>query len=172
MNLCRLLLVSLSLAALLMLLACGGGGGSNGPGTGNTITSNASTITIAGANSNVQPISVIGFNTPVTSIQVCNTAGANCVTVNNVLVDTGSAGLRVISTAVATVGLTQLTAPTSGRLAECVMFGVGALGSGTATFGLVQMGQVKINGETTATHAPGGIPIQVIGDNTDLLPRN
>ncbi|MEO8725471.1 MAG: DUF3443 family protein, partial [Acidobacteriaceae bacterium] len=121
-------------AAVITLLA-GCGGGSNP-------SSNAGkTITVAPLDNNVQPITInIGpannYNNGVyTSVTLCVPGTATCQTVDNVLVDTGSSGLRLISSAL-TIALPQQ----SGR-AECTQFQDGFVWGPLAT------ADVKISGE-------------------------
>ncbi len=144
------LLMMAAVALALTLAACGGSPGSNSPNSPNN--------NVPPTGPNVQGISVSGGpNFPVVSLNVC-IAGSTCVTVNNILVDTASYGLRVLGSTLSGLALPQTGA---GPMSECVVFA-----DGTIAYGLVLKAEVQMAGETTQTRSPGGIPIQVIGDSS------
>jgi len=95
-------------------------------------------------------------NTPYVSITLCSPNNtANCTTIDNILVDTGSVGLRVFAqpinaAALATLNLTQQTA-TGYPIAECLPFSDGV------TWGPIQYAALQIGGKTV-----NSLPIQVI----------
>ena len=104
---------SSSLAACVMcafFVACGGGS-----------SHNSNTITTSGAN--VAPITVNGgpvgnyADAAFASVTVCVPGTSNCQTVDDVLVDTGSFGLRILSSAL-TVSLPQQKASDGNPVAE------------------------------------------------------
>lgn len=136
-------------AVALLLSACGGGGGG--------APANATASVPAGAN--VLAVRVDGgtdgraFNIPLVTVTVCEPGGARCVDVPNVLVDTGSNGLRVAASALAGLALPAVTQP-AGAVAQCANFVSGY------TWGAVHEASVRLGGETTGS----AIPIQVIGD--------
>jgi hypothetical protein len=153
-----------------------------------TITDNAdgaagSTQTVAltgtSSGSNTVPVTVgfgpNGFSTPSNSyyngifatVTVCQPGTSTCTAVPNVLVDTGSTGLRILSSAISTLTLPQVNDGTGDNLYECFEFG-----SLSYTWGPVSMATVQIGGEVASqvpTVAGGtansGIPIQVITAN-------
>jgi hypothetical protein len=88
----------------------------------------------------------------------------NCQTVDNVLVDTGSAGLRILNSALTTVPASSLTAvagDSSGdQLQECIQYG-----DTSYTWGPIFVANVGLAGETASS-----LPIQVIGDTSALVP--
>jgi hypothetical protein len=92
------------------------------------------------------------FNGAFTSVTICVPGSTNCQTVDNVLVDTGSTGLRVLSS-VMTLALPQQTATNGAPLVECAQFLDGF------TWGPVQMADVKLAGEPASRG-----PIQVIDE--------
>ncbi|CAM2183941.1 DUF3443 family protein [Paraburkholderia sacchari] len=99
-------------------------------------------------------------NFPLVSVTVCQSgsgAQTNCATIDNVLLDTGSFGLRLYASAIPASTLAALpvqTDPASGKnVAAC-----GAFGSGY-TWGSLRAADVKLAREV----APA-VPIQVIGD--------
>ena len=98
--------LTLSMIALSMFAAgCGGGGSSS---TTNTTTNQP----ISTSGQNIAAISVNGgpdgnyANGVFVSVTVCVPSTSTCQTVPNVLVDTGSTGLRILSSAL-TISLTQ-----------------------------------------------------------------
>src|SRR5580658_8491677 len=98
-----------ALAVCVLLSACGGGGG--GGGSSATVTSpitppvtpppaaaaNVATITVdAGpAALNTGPNAFISDNTAFVSVTLCAPGTTNCQTIDHVLLDTGSVGLRI-----------------------------------------------------------------------------
>ena len=120
------------------------------------------------AASNVQAISV---NTgpdlnyvdgAFTSVTVCVPGSAtNCQTISGILVDTGSSGLRILSSALP-ISLPQQTGSGGNPIAECAPFEDGI------TWGPVQTADVKISGEQASS-----LPIQVIGSPSfSAIPSN
>jgi hypothetical protein len=174
-----------ALAVLLMatLVACGGGGGSsdntsaNGGGTSNglnggSLPASPTQQPIPANASNTAPITVgkgvAGvINIPTVSVTICAPGSTtNCQTINNIQLDTGSFGLRVVSSVINPTLLGALPPSTVGtnnaRLAECATFADGS------TWGSVRTALVTIGGETTTT----SIPIQTIGDNANAIPSS
>ncbi|SAK61589.1 lipoprotein [Caballeronia arationis] len=156
----------LSIAMLATALAaCGGGddnsssssSGSSGSGSGSSGTGNQP---IVANGSNAVPITVnkgaANFvNIPNVSVTVCAPGTSKCQTIDNIQLDTGSYGLRIVSSAASQVlgSLPVSTAQAGGQLAECTQFADGY------TWGTVRSADVKIGGETASN-----IPVQVIGD--------
>jgi hypothetical protein len=140
------------LAALILvaLTACGGGGQLSGTG-GSTGTSGGTSGT------NVQAITVnLGptgnyVNGLFTTVTVCGTGTSNCQTINNILVDTGSYGLRLLGS-VLTLPLTTQTNSGGASIGECAVFADGY------SWGPVQKADLQVAGEVAS-----GIPIHVIG---------
>jgi len=156
------------------LAGCGGGGGSS-----NTSTSSASgtstpaavstafadpTATpVSSGSANTVPIVVSSFssvrNFPMVSVKVCAPGsggiGVTCSTIDNVLVDTESFGLRLFASVIPTSTLSNLTQQVQGAqtVAECESFGSGN------TWGTVRTADVSLSSE----FAPN-VPIQVIAD--------
>ncbi|MDA8088309.1 MAG: DUF3443 family protein [Nitrospiraceae bacterium] len=109
---------------------------------------------------NVMPISVSGSvpglatynNEPMVSITVCAPGTSACQTINGILLDTGSYGLRIFKQALN--GLSLPPEKTSGgQLAECQPYV-----DLTADWGPVELADVKLGGEPAVT----SLPIQVI----------
>jgi hypothetical protein len=136
-----------------LMAGCGGGGGSSTPQTNSGGGSGGSGS--SGTASNVLGITVNNPsypNEPTVSVTVCAPGSTtNCLTINNILLDTGSYGLRIFSQNLSNVSLTQVNAG-SGSLAECV-----AYEDGSGDWGPVQIADVVLGGETASN-----VPIQVI----------
>ena len=106
---------------------------------------------------NVGPSSTLGPNSnyvdgAFTSVTVCVPGTTQCQTIDGILVDTGSSGLRILSSALTTIALPQQTDSSNNAVAECGVFSDGI------TWGPVQTADVKMAGEVA-----GSLPIQVIG---------
>jgi Protein of unknown function (DUF3443) len=139
---------------------------------GGSSSSSSSTPTSPAAN-NTAPITV-GFgvlgasggyvNGVWASVTVCVPGSTtSCQTINNVLVDTGSIGLRILNSAFTNFQASSLGAiqDSSGdQLQECVQYG-----DTSYTWGSVRLADVKLAGEKASS-----IPIQVIGDNSFDVP--
>lgn len=147
-----------------LIAACGGGGG-GGSGAASSV-SNTSTPAPALA-ANVAAITVdhgvAGVpNMPFVSVTVCTPGGAACQTIDHVLVDTGSWGLRVFASQLpAAVALPQQSTAGGGALAECMQFFDGY------TWGSVRLADVQIAGERAAS-----LPIQVIDPTYAAVPTS
>jgi len=124
--------------------------------------SSANKSTSSSSASNVAALVVNGgpnggyVNGLFTTVNVCAAGTSNCQAVSGVLVDTGSFGLRILSTAIEPSLNSALTRETdaSGRtVAECAQFSDGI------TWGPVARADVQIAGEKA-----DAIPVQIIGD--------
>ncbi len=137
-------------------LSCGGG------------SSHKSTmLPIAASASNIQPIVVNSgpagnyANGLFTSVTLCVPSTSNCQTIDGILVDTGSFGLRILSSA----GGGALTLPlpqqkgSNGNVGECALFVSGY------TWGSVNTADVIISGEQA-----GNVPVQVIDPTFAAVP--
>ncbi|MXN73973.1 DUF3443 family protein [Burkholderia sp. 4701] len=141
-------LVAVGLAfAVAFLAGCGGdGGGGNAKAGDNPSSAVANTIPVTVQNA---------LNRPMVSVTVCEPGSTtNCQTIDNILLDTGSTGLRLVSSVASQVaGNPHVAAPNGEQLAECMPFGAGN------TWGSVRTADVKMAGEIARN-----VPIQVIGD--------
>ncbi len=134
-------------AGAALLAACGGSGSGGGSG-GTTPVNNTAAIQVnAGPANN----SVNGLYTSVT---VCAPGTSTCQTIPDVLVDTGSVGLRLLSSQL-TVALPPATASSGGGLQECVSFA-----DGSYVWGPVASADLQIAGEKAAS-----IPVQIVSAN-------
>ncbi|HEX7288325.1 MAG TPA: DUF3443 domain-containing protein [Candidatus Angelobacter sp.] len=133
------------------IFGCGGVSNSNSGSGGNPI---------AGAANNVLGITAGGgpagiANALLASVVICVPGSSNCATVDGVLVDTGSSGLRVLSSALpAGFALPRQASVVNGSpVGECFQFVDGF------TWGPVAIADVHLSGEQA-----GGIPVQIIGE--------
>lgn len=149
--------------AISALMACGGGGGGSTP----SVTADASTVT-APSTITVNEVQITvekwsgnsSFpNQAFVSLEICQPQTNNCQTIPHVLVDTGSYGLRLLSSAVS-VPLTQ-TQVNNSSLAECTHFISGF------TWGGVYTADVKLGNQL----APA-VPIQLIDGNYAQIPAS
>jgi hypothetical protein len=138
----------LSVVALLAVAACGGG--SSG-------TTSTPSPTPAAPLPNIQPVSVNSgpdndfANALYTDVTVCVPGSNDCQTIHDVLVDTGSSGLRLVASAVH-ISLPRQKDASGAPLAECTQF------VATYEWGPLAHADVQMAGET----APS-VPIQLIG---------
>lgn len=107
---------------------------------------------------NVQPIIVttapgLTRNMLTTSVTVCQPGTSNCATIDNIQVDTGSHGLRILASALPASLPLAAVASGSGIAGECAVFG------GGYTWGAVRSADVRMAGQLAAS-----IPIQTIAD--------
>lgn len=101
------------------------------------------------------------LNKPCVSVTICNPGGSTCQTVHDILLDTGSYGLRVFKQAIPGLTLTQAPSGT-GSLAECTQFA-----DGSSVWGPVQFASVQLGSE------PGvQVPIQVIDAAFGSIPAS
>jgi hypothetical protein len=124
---------------------------------GSSATPGALTPAAPGPAQNVQPIVVNAgpsnsyFNGAFTSVTICTPGTSTCQTIDGVLVDTGSSGLRVLSSLL-TVGLPQQTDSSGAAIVACGQFLDGY------TWGPVETADIRMAGEQASS-----VPIQVIG---------
>lgn len=105
------------------------------------------------------------YNGLFTSVSVCIPGTSDCQTIPNILVDTGSVGLRVLNSALTTVPATELTTVLDShqnQVQECVQFG-----DTSYVWGPVLVADVAIAGEKAYS-----VPIQVIGDTVSSVPAS
>ncbi|CAE6798832.1 DUF3443 domain-containing protein [Paraburkholderia domus] len=157
-----------AVALVSVVAACGGGGSSSSDNSSNALNGGSlppspTQQPIASTAGNTVPITVGPgvngvINIPTVSVTVCAPGSAsNCQTIRNIQVDTGSFGLRVVSSVLNSSLLGALpvsTAANGAQLAECATFADGY------TWGTVRTASVTMGSETTTR----AIPIQIIGD--------
>ena len=89
-------------------------------------------------------------NEPCVSVTICSPGTSTCQTIDNVLLDTGSYGLRIFKS-ILTVSLTQV-ASGSGSLTECIQYY-----DNSADWGPVQLADIILGNEPAVR-----VPIQII----------
>ena len=140
------LLARAPLLALFLLFSgiasCGGGGGSSGPPA---VSSNQMVVSLLSTQ----------WNIPTVSVTLCIPGTTTCQTVDNILLDTGSVGLR-ISHAALSLGLHPVSDGGS-EVDECYQFSSGSV------FGPVVSADVVLGGEPAVT-----VDVQV--SNASLTP--
>ncbi len=154
----------------LLLSGCGGGGGTPpsssqsplGPlsaacltakGTGNS-SGNSLPLYLGTAGDNDQSVCGAAINNPCTDITICSPSGSGCQTISNILVDTGSSGIRIFRSLLSNTSLLPGVETSSGNPAgECAAFGNGSYGD----WGPLVYAQVRMSGEP-----PVIVPIQLI----------
>jgi hypothetical protein len=148
-------------AATSVLLSACGGGDDSGSNSSNApsctavvnaaqpnVAANAVAISVGRGVANV-------INIPTVSVKVCAPGTSNCQTVDNVLVDTASYGLRLVGSSVSGVLSSLPATTTSGGapIVECGKF------VSSYTWGSVRTVDMQVGGETASS-----LPIQIIGD--------
>src|SRR5260221_8876500 len=106
-------------------LSVGNGGGSN-PAVNYSCPSgpNVMTVTVNGSQCNANAMYA---NEPCGSVTICQVGvPTNCQTINNILIDTGSYGLRVFKSVISSTITSTLTSPGGTPFAECALFGSGS----------------------------------------------
>jgi hypothetical protein len=96
------------------------------------------------------------YNFPFVSVTVCNPGGTdNCVTIPNVLLDTGSSGLRLLASApgVSSLALGEVTVAAY-EVYECVPYA-----DGTYLWGPVMSADISMAGENATN-----VPVQILAD--------
>ena len=103
------------------------------------------------------PAGVNAVNTAYISVKVCVPGTSTCKTIDHIEVDTGSIGLRIMSSVLTTAPAITLPAETDGTnpLAECLQF---ADGTSWGSLAMADI-QLPVSGETAAN-----VNVQVIGD--------
>lgn len=143
----------------LALAGCGGGGG------GATSSANPGTPSGGGSGTASNSVAVIVDSGPAAtggtvneafvSVTLCSPSNpTTCQTIDHVLVDTGSVGLRIMSSVLSSsLNLPLATDASGNAIAECTMFADGY------SWGPLRKANLQIGSES----APN-LPIQVIGD--------
>jgi Protein of unknown function (DUF3443) len=145
------------LAGLFAGTSCGSGHPNSGvsPSFGGTPTQTGSNIQAISVNAGVTRNFINGIFTNVT---VCVPNTTNCQTINNILVDTGSFGLRLLSSGgggAFALALPDQTDANGNAIAECTKFV-----DLSFIWGPVRMADVKLAGETASS-----VPVNVVADS-------
>jgi hypothetical protein len=171
------------LGASVVVSACGGGGGSdNGDAKASQDKDNSPVVTPTPtptpvAAVNTVPITVERWtgnspNMPYVTVTICfpGMLGSNqCATIDHMLLDTGSVGVRVLASKLGSALASKLPAQTGATddptgnapIAQCEVFGSGY------TSGSIKRADVTIGGESA-----GSLPIQVVSAGAFATPSN
>jgi hypothetical protein len=151
---------------MVIAISCSNNSGPNNPCSADPATP-AST---APTGSNYMQITVNGSlctlgssvnypNEPCASVTICNpSAPSSCQTISNILVDTGSFGLRLFSSVVTLPLAAEMNS--GATVADCVVFG-----DGSSEWGSVVLANVVLGGQTATN-----VPIQLIDPNFGTPP--
>jgi hypothetical protein len=145
-------------------LACGfsvGCGGGSHSGTPNTIVTSGTNVAPITVNTGPSNSPFLYANGAFTSVTVCVPGTSTCQTIDEVLVDTGSFGLRIISAPVLTLSLPQEKASDGNPMVECLQF------LESYTWGPVQTADIQIAGEKASA-----VPIQLLSDSDYVVPSS
>jgi len=136
-------------------ITCTSAGGSATGSTALTVTAAAVVNNTAVINVDNGPSGGGGsINVPFVSVTVCVPGTTTCQTIDHVMVDTGSYGLRLMAPVLnSALALPALSTPSGAAAGECGQFASGY------TWGAVRSADIQIAGETAAS-----VPVQVIGD--------
>ena len=151
----------LTITAMLIMASCGG----NSPSSVNTTTpttpaANNSVALTVGFGPNGQAGGYI--NGVFTTVTVCQAGTSTCQQIPNVLVDTGSIGLRVLSSALGSVSLAPVKDTSGDPLQECIQYG-----DTSYSWGPMVTADVELGGEKASS-----IPIQILGGSTFAVPSS
>ena len=140
----------------LAVQSCGGGGGaatSGSSSSGGTPPPTGSNVVSVVVDAGPLPNTNGAVNTLFTTVTVCVPGSTtNCQTIDHIQVDTGSYGLRILSS-VLTLALHPQTTSNGEAIVECTQFVDGY------SWGPVALADMQVSGESATS-----IPVQVIGD--------
>jgi len=148
------------LGILASAMGCGGSSSSTThTGTANNVLS----VAVDGGPTATQQGGSIYQNGLFASATICAPGSTtNCVTVDHLLVDTGSYGLRILQSEVASLNLPTVNASNGSPAYDCIPFV-----DGTFVWGPVQTATVTLAGETASN-----LPIQVISSSAANIPTS
>jgi hypothetical protein len=164
-------------ALALLLAACGGGGSGSSAASDSSATQGSGGTTVSGGSSggstassttgNVVSVTVDNrynfLNAPYVSVTICAPGTTRCATIDHVILDTGSVGLRLLRSAIpSSLGLTNVKDPVGGNtLAECAEFGAGH------AWGPISTVDLKMAGETASN-----LQMQIVDDTYASMPSD
>lgn len=150
--------LAIGMLCIAVLSGCGGSGdGGSSTSTASTPAAAANTLalTVDGGPAELQNAGFQTVNTLFASVTICTPGSTTaCKTIDHMLVDTGSTGIRVIASTLGSAVPTPASDPATGApLRECAQFADGY------SYGSVARADVQLGGRTLAS-----LPIQLIGD--------
>jgi len=148
----------------LLQVGCGQGFSPLGNNSASSLTGGVTLTQPSLSDSNVMSLQVgCGYaNEPCVTVTICKPGTSTCVSIPNVLVDTGSYGLRIFSSAISSLGLSNVTSSNGGTLAECVSYL-----DNSSDWGPVALADVKL-GSLTAS----GVRMQLINSTFSGRPSS
>lgn len=160
---------------LILLIGLGFAAGCGSSTTTSSTSTSTGSGSAAASGSNVLSIAVNGGpevnvangyiyqNAAFATATICAPGStSNCVTIDDLLVDTGSTGLRVFDSEVSSLNLPTVNASNGSAAYDCVSFV-----SGAYLWGPVEQADVTLGGETASK-----VPLQVIGNSTSGVPSS
>lgn len=107
------------------------------------------------------PAASSAFNIPTTTVTVCKPNTSTCMTISNILVDTGSPGLRLMASVLGSFTLPSQMDPSGNgnQIVECLPFADGY------TWGPVATADISVGGENASS-----VTINIIDDTNSLEP--
>ena len=155
----RKLFVLILMGSVGFAVGCGSSSSSTPVGVPTGGTNNVLSIAVDGGPNPSQ--NGIYPNGAFASVAICAPGStSNCVTVDHLLVDTGSVGVRVLQSEVASLNLPTINASNGSAAYDCASFADGSL-----VWGTVQNANVTLAGETASN-----IPIHVISSSSANIP--
>jgi hypothetical protein len=163
----RAVFFSFLIAGLGFVAGCGGStttsSSTTTTSTGSGSGANVLAIAVNGGPELNQPNGYINQNAAFATATVCAPGStSNCVTISNLLVDTGSTGLRVFDSEVSSLNLPAVNASNGSAAYDCASFV-----DGSYLWGPVQQASVSLGGETASN-----VPIHVISSSTTGIPSS
>lgn len=161
----RRLLILISLGVLSFAAGCGGGRSASSTSTppSSTPLVNVLSLAVDGGPTANQMGGTNYANAAFASATICAPGSTvNCVTIDHLLVDTGSTGLRVFQSEVSALNLPTVNASNGSAAYDCVSFVDGAF-----LWGPVQQADVTLGGETA-----NKMPLHVISSATTGIPAS
>ena len=166
-----------SAAVVIAAMASGCGGGGSSPSSSSSGSGSGSTGTSGTPVNNSQPLQVNAgpagdsFNQPLTSVTICEPGTSTCQTISDVLVDTGSVGLRLLASLVS-VRLPEFTDASGSLVGNCVDFADNSFAWGPVVTADVQLAGEKAKSVPLQLIGAGGFPAAPSGCNTGGLDDN
>jgi hypothetical protein len=145
------------ISSVALLVSCGGGGGSSGSSTATDSKTGTIEQPVA-LGDNVVPISVDAgpnpstyqVNSPYVSVTVCAPGTRQCQTIEHVLLDTGSVGLRLLASQIPST--LTLPPPNANNVFSCQQYL-----DGSFTWGAVKVADIQLGSKLASN-----VPIQLI----------
>ena len=145
-----------SIGVAIGIISCGGDNNTSSTAPTNNRNMNYESVVLAANSISVTVAESLNGqpNTPYVSVTICEPGTYTCKTIHNIMIDTGSSGLRIFASAVKSLNLGSL----STTVYECPLFGSGV------TWGTVQIADIRMAGELASSMA-----IQVIDDGNNVI---